>query len=428
MAAINLAATDIVCDANLQGNNVVCETDIIDYHTYLVQFINRFINSVFPHIVLFDSDVDHQEILDTKKQIFKLCSTGEMYPEFIQYMFNTASVVVVVGGVGVPPVFLSIFDVGMLGAPMLLTSVGPVEIKIVNLFVMGVSMHLIGLKSWGEDFNLKSRLGPQLIDVITPEFTIGPHIVHAYAMKSAQLRGLEGQLSRVPDAPAVRAVVHAASRGMKHVGTPIQELLLRASNYFALGGGTGDIRIDLSGVYGSTLTYTANTLMQDPPKPSVSHLANGTMIWNNSRQLGSTKLYVSIFEGDGHDVATTLLPIHQTGRIMELYIFDTRNRNNCQHWFVDAVTGSAENYVEYYVKIDPIKSNGWVAANGEECEVVVLREGQNVPPPSRRFSSKFHKFMGGGAKKQNKSKRRKQKRSNKKKSRHYNRNNRKRFY
>lgn len=325
----------------------------------------------------------------------------------------------------------------MPGAPTLLTRAGPVENKIVNLFVMGVSMHLLGLKSWAFDFDLKPSQGPRLIDAIMPTFPIAPQIIQAYMMQSAQLRVFESAaqgpkhpMSRVrhmPDVPLVRQAVNATSRGLKHVQTPIQELLLRASNYFALGGGTGDIRTDLSFSYGSTLTYRANTLVQEPPDPSVSRLADGTMIWNSGDQLQSTIIYVSTRQEDTHDVATTLLPAHQMGRIIELYIFDTRNRNNCQHWFVTGTTGSAENYVEYDVDIDPINSNGWVAANGDECEVVILRVGQTVPPPSRRFSSLFHKFMGG-AKKQNKSKRRKQKRSNKKKSRHYNRNNRKRFY
>ncbi len=380
----------------------------------------------------FTTRVTREDIVVAKKQIFRLCSTGEMYPEFIQYMLTTATNVRVSF---FPLVLLSIFDVGTPGAPTLHTRVGPVEVKIVNLFVMGVSMHLLGLKSWADDFNLK----PQLIKVIRHAFPINPQIIQAYIRQNAELRGVFDsatlgpkhpishvrELSQVPDASAVREVVNAASTGLKHVSNPFHELILRSSNFCALGGGTGNIRTDLSIRYGSTLTYRANTLMQEPPP--VSRLANGTMIWNSGNQLHSTILYVSIHQEDSHDVSVTLLPANQMGRIMELYIFDKRNRRNCQHWVVTGTTGVAENYVEYSVNIDPMGSNGWVAADGDECEVVVLRAGQMVPPPSRQFSSSFHAFMGGGAKKQNKSKRR-QKRSNKKKSRHYNRNNRKRVY
>jgi hypothetical protein len=435
MAAINLAATNINCGANLVDNNVVCEPDFIDYHRYLVQFINSFVNSTILSLGdTFTTNVSPGDIVNAKKQIFQLCSTGEMYPEFIQYMSTNAT------RVGFPPVLLSIFDVGMPGAPTLLTRVGPVEIKIVNLFVMGATMHLLGLKSWALDFDLKPTDGrPRLIDTIMLSFPINPQIVQAYVIRNLQLMMMEGAVQgpkdpitgvrHMPDAPVVRVAVDATSRGMKHIKNPMQELLLRVSNFLALGGGTGDIRTDVTRSHGTTLKYIANTLVQEPPNPFSHRLEPGTMIWNNIEQLRSTKLYLSTSQPDRHDVEMVLRPTYGMGHIRELYIFDTKNRQNCQHWrVINTNDGFPDNYVEYDVIFDPEGSSAWGAANGDECEVVVLRDGQIMPSQSVRISSQFHSFMGGGAKKQNKSKRRKQKRSNKKKSRHYNRNNRKRFY
>lgn len=230
----------------------------------------------------------------------------------------------------------------------------------------------------------------------------------------------------MPDAPVVRQAVDATSKGMKHIKNPMHELLLHVSNYFAMGGGTGNIRTDLTRSHGPTLNYRANTSVQE--RPFWGRLAPGTMIWNNIYPLQSRKLYLSTKEPDGHDVEILLRPINGMGHVRELYIFDKKNRQNSQHWRVtDTNDGGIDNYVEYDVTFEPDGSTGWGADDGGECEVVVLRDGQIVPPPSAHLSRKFHRFMGG-AKKQNKSKRRKQKRSNKKKSRHYNRNNRKRFY
>lgn len=414
-------ATDITCGANFVGNNVECLPAFLQYHTYLKNFINWFVNSTL--LTLRDKmfrPVTDIELLNTKKDIFRLCSKGEMYAAFSQYMLATATKVMVDIGGG-QFVQLSIYDVGTPGAMMLTTSAGPVENKIVNLFVMGASMHLMGLKGWASDFDFGS-----LEAAIVPIFPINPIIIQEYDIKVKEIKMRERQLSLMASTPAVRLEVAAASTGLKHVTNPLHELLLRASNYFSLGPNTGDIRTDLSMSRGSTLNYTANTVAQSPPDPLVSRLPQGTMIWNSGQQLQSTIIYLSIYQSDSHDVAMLLLPAHQMGRIMELYIFDITNKNNYQHWNITGVTGSAENYVEYNVNL--AGSNGWVAANGDECEVVVLRAGQTLPSSSGDLSRKFHSLMGGGVKKQNKSKRRKQKRSNKKKSRHYNRNNRKRFY
>jgi hypothetical protein len=436
--AINLALTDINCGPNLQGNNVVCESDIIIYHNYLVQFINSFVNSTMLSLGdTFTTEVTQEDIMIVKKQIFQICSTGERYPEFSQYMLDTATKV----GVGVPPILFSIFDVGQPGEPTLLTRSGQVEKKIVNLFVMGVSLHLLGLKSWALDFELKPTDRPRLIDTIVLAFPIRPEIVQGYVIQKMQLIGFEiavqgpkHPVSRVrlmPDAPVVRQAVDATSRGMKHIKNPMHELLLHVSNFFAVGGGTGNIRTDLTRSHGPTLNYRADTNVQEPPNPFSGPLAPGTMIWNKEKkfQLMSTKLYLSTKDhSDGHDVEILLRPINGMGHVRELYIFDKKNRQKSQHWRVTNTNdGGIDNYVEYDVIFEAEGSTAWGANNGDECEVVVLRDGQIVPPPSARLSREFHRFMGG-AKKQNKSKRRKQKRSNKKKSRHYNRNNRKRFY
>lgn len=435
--AINLALTDINCGANLQGNSVECQSDIIIYHNYLVQFINSFVNSTMLSLGdTFTTEVTQEDITIVKKQIFEMCSTGEIYPAFSQYMLNTATVV----GVGVNPVVpLSIFDVGQPGEPTLLTRSGRVEKKIVNLFVMGVSLHLLGLKSWALDFDLKPTDGrPRLINTIMPVFPIRAQIVQGYVIQKMQLIGFEiavqgskhpvSRIRLMPDAPVVRQAVDATSRGMKHIKNPMHELLLHVSNFFATSGGTGNIRTDLTRSYGPTLNYRANISMQEPPELFSGPLAPGTMIWNNIYPLQSRKLYLSTKEPDGHDVEILLRPINGMGHVRELYIFDKKNRQNSQHWRVtDTNDGGIDNYVEYDVIFEAEGSNAWSADNGDECEVVVLRDGQIVPPPSAHLSRKFHRFMGG-AKKQNKSKRRKQKRSNKKKSRHYNRNNRKRFY
>lgn len=437
--AINLAATDIICGVNFQGNNVECQPDIINYHRYLVQFINSFVNSTMLSLGdTFTTEVTQGDITIVKKQIFQICSTGEIYPEFSKYMFTTATKVMV----GFPPILFSIFDVGIQGAPTptLLTRSGQVEEKIVNLFVMGVSLHLLGLKSWALDFDLKPTDGrPHLIDTIMLAFPIRTQIVQGYVIQKMHLMGIESAVQGpkhpvshvrlMPDAEVVRQAVDATSRGMKHIKNPMHELLLRVSNFLALGGGTGDIRIDVTRSHGTTLNYRANTLVQEPPDPFEGRLGPGTMIWNSRQQLQSTKLYLSTKEHpDGHDVEILLRPINGMGHVRELYIFDKKNRQNCQHWRVtNTYDGHFDNYVEYDVTFEPEGSTAWGAANWDECEVVVLRDGQIVPPPSAHLSKEFHRFMGG-AKKQNKSKRRKQKRSNKKKSRHYNRNNRKRFY
>jgi hypothetical protein len=436
MAAINLAATDINCGVNLQGNNVVCDTDIINYHIYLVQFINSFVNSTMLSLGdTFTTEVNQGDITIAKKQIFQLCSTGDLYPEFSKYMLATATKV----GFPTPPVSLSIFDVDIQGAPTLLTRSGPVEEKIVNLFVMGVSLHLLGLKSWALDFELKPTDGrPRLIDTIMLAFPIRPQIVQGYVIQKMQLMMIENAVQGpkdpisgiryMPDAPVVRQAVDATSSGMKHIKNPMHELLLHVSNFFAFGGGTGVIRTDVTRSHGTTLNYRANTVVQEPPNPFFGRLAPGTMIWNSEQQLKSTKLYLSTKHPDGHDVEILLRPINGMGHVRELYIFDKKNRQNCQHWRVTNTNdGFVDNYVEYDVEFEPEGSTAWGALDKGECEVVVLRDGQIVPPPSARLSMEFHTFMGG-AKKQNKSKRRKQKRSNKKKSRHYNRNNRKRFY
>ena len=427
--AINLAATDINCGVNLQGTGVECQSD---YHRYLVQFINSFVNSTMLSLGdTITTEVTTRGITNTKKQIFQLCSTGEVYPEFSSYMLNTAT------RFGFPPNVLSIFDVGMQGAPTLLTKSGLVEQKIVNLFVMGVSLHLLGLKSWALDFELKPTDRPRLIDTIVLAFPIRPEIVQGYVIKNMQLMMIESAvrgpkvdgIRYMPDDPVVRQAVDATSSGMKHIKNPMHELLLRVSNFFAMGGGTGNILTDVTRSHGPTLNYRADTSVQEPPDIFLGRLAPGTMIWNSEYQLQSTKLYLSIKEHPGgNDVEFLLRPINEMGHIRELYIYDKKNRQNCQHWRVtDTHDGNLDNYVEYDVKFEPKGSTAWGANNGGECEVVILRDGQIVPPPAVLLSRSFHDYMGG-AKKQNKSKRRKQKRSNKKKSRHYNRNNRKRFY
>jgi len=80
------AGTNIICGANFVGNNVVCEPEFVEYHTYLLQFINWFVDSTLTTLA-FTAVITPGDIVNAKKQIFQLCSTGEMYPEFIQYIY-----------------------------------------------------------------------------------------------------------------------------------------------------------------------------------------------------------------------------------------------------------------------------------------------------------------------------------------------------
>lgn len=414
---------DIVCGRDYNGQNVDCSDDIF-FRNYLKDFINVFVKKVINELRVIPRlrklpNVD--ELLEFKKRIFKLCLDVAHYDMFDGFMKTRAT------RVEFGPTSHSIYDMyyvddtlvngpqvplGVINGvqvPVLTIQGQQRDCRVVNLYTSGLIMYMLGQFGWIRNYPLDR------IPSYTQYFPNSEDLADEY----------EGRA--LPDIEPLR--------GEAPIPTPFDEIALLIIDFFMSGGRgvaknfkmAADSARDQRPV-APTLTYVANAFTTFPPVPDFSgNPPKGALIWNNADQLISTSIFLSVLQNDGHE-SSFLLGHDGTTRVIELHISDIENPSNFQSWNVESVTGVANQYLAFEVKL--ARTNGWKARDGSACNVTILKDGQRYPEPSDVFADKVRAATRGGAKKRNKSKRRNQKKSNKK-NRHHNRkrlSRRKRFY